>query len=87
MKLSHIAIPEVLLIEPRIFSDERDLPFEKFNQQSFGKAVGLSSTDERYLPWSDSFIVIKWPTHPSFELTLSDKDRVGLSLDKMEIFS
>lgn len=33
-------IPEVLIIEPRVFGDERGFFFESFNQQRFNEAVG-----------------------------------------------
>lgn len=38
------AIPEVLLIEPRVFGDERGFFFESFNQRQFEEALGRSVT-------------------------------------------
>lgn len=35
-----LAIPEVLLLEPHVFSDERGFFFESFNQREFDAAVG-----------------------------------------------
>lgn len=35
-------IPEVLLIEPKVFGDERGFFFESFNQQQFQAATGLN---------------------------------------------
>lgn len=35
MKVTPLAIPEVLLIEPRVFADERGYFFESWNQQTF----------------------------------------------------
>lgn len=41
MKVVATAIPEVLLIEPRVFGDERGFFFESFNKQQFQQATGL----------------------------------------------
>ena len=40
MKSTRLAIPEVLLFEPRVFSDERGFFFESFNQREFESAAG-----------------------------------------------
>lgn len=40
MKVTATAIPGVLIIEPRVFGDERGFFFESFNQQAFDEAVG-----------------------------------------------
>lgn len=40
MKVTRLAIPEVLLIEPKVFGDERGFFFESFNQRAFDEAVG-----------------------------------------------
>ena len=40
MKVTPLAIPDVLLIEPRVFEDERGYFFESFNQKKFEEAVG-----------------------------------------------
>lgn len=42
MKASSLAIPEVLLIEPKSFGDDRGFFFESFNQRLFDSAVGSS---------------------------------------------
>jgi dTDP-4-dehydrorhamnose 3,5-epimerase len=41
MKVTPTAIPDVLLIEPKIFGDARGFFFESFNQKSFNEATGL----------------------------------------------
>lgn len=41
MKVVATAIPEVLLIEPRVFGDARGFFFESFNKQQFQQATGL----------------------------------------------
>ena len=41
MKVTPLAIPDVLLIEPRVFGDERGFFFESFNQQAFNEVTGL----------------------------------------------
>lgn len=41
MKVTPCAIPDVLLIEPRVFGDERGFFFESFNQRTFAEATGL----------------------------------------------
>jgi dTDP-4-dehydrorhamnose 3,5-epimerase len=40
MKVTALAIPEVLLIEPTVFGDDRGFFFESFNQARFNEAVG-----------------------------------------------
>lgn len=40
MKIIRLNIPEVLLIEPKVFGDERGFFFESFNQRQFEDAVG-----------------------------------------------
>lgn len=40
MKVIPLAIPEVVLIEPKVFGDERGFFFESFNQARFEEAVG-----------------------------------------------
>lgn len=42
MKVTPLAIPEVLLIEPQVFGDSRGFFFESFNQARFDAAVGRS---------------------------------------------
>jgi dTDP-4-dehydrorhamnose 3,5-epimerase len=42
MKVTPLAIPDVLLIEPKVFGDERGFFFESFNQQAFNEATGTS---------------------------------------------
>ncbi|MBM3363649.1 MAG: dTDP-4-dehydrorhamnose 3,5-epimerase [Betaproteobacteria bacterium] len=41
MKVTPTAIPEVLLIEPRVLADARGFFFESFNQRAFAQATGL----------------------------------------------
>ena len=40
MKSTPLAIPDVVLLEPRVFGDERGFFFESFNQREFDSAVG-----------------------------------------------
>lgn len=40
MKATALDIPEVLLIEPNVFGDDRGFFFESFNQARFNEAVG-----------------------------------------------
>ena len=42
MKVIPTAIPEVLIVEPRVFGDARGFFFESFNQQAFDAATGTS---------------------------------------------
>ena len=44
MKVTPTAIDGVLVIEPRVFGDERGFFFESFNQQAFADAVGHEVT-------------------------------------------
>jgi dTDP-4-dehydrorhamnose 3,5-epimerase len=40
MQSTPLAIPDVLLIEPRVFEDERGFFYESYNQKAFDEAVG-----------------------------------------------
>lgn len=42
MKVITTAIPDVLIIEPKVFGDSRGFFFESFNQRDFDQATGLS---------------------------------------------
>ncbi|MDO9112920.1 MAG: dTDP-4-dehydrorhamnose 3,5-epimerase [Polaromonas sp.] len=41
MKVTSTIIPDVLIIEPKVFGDERGFFFESFNQQAFQQATGF----------------------------------------------
>lgn len=41
MKVTPTAIPDVLIIEPKVFGDERGFFFESFNQRTFQEATDL----------------------------------------------
>ena len=40
MKVTRLEIPEVCLIEPKVFGDDRGFFFESFNQRQFNEAIG-----------------------------------------------
>jgi len=40
MKITRTRIPDVLIIEPKVFGDDRGFFFESFNQKIFNEAVG-----------------------------------------------
>jgi dTDP-4-dehydrorhamnose 3,5-epimerase len=40
VQITRTALPEVLIIQPRVFGDERGFFFESFNQRAFDDAVG-----------------------------------------------
>ena len=40
MNVTPTAIPDVLLLEPRVYADERGFFFESFNERAFTEAVG-----------------------------------------------
>lgn len=40
MKVTSTALPDVLIIEPKVFGDDRGFFFESFNQRAFESAVG-----------------------------------------------
>ena len=44
MKATALAIPEIILFEPKVFGDERGFFFESFNQNNFKIATGISPT-------------------------------------------
>ncbi|MBF0257177.1 MAG: dTDP-4-dehydrorhamnose 3,5-epimerase [Gammaproteobacteria bacterium] len=43
MKVIDTAIPEVKIIEPRVFGDERGFFFESFNRRQFEQAIGIEA--------------------------------------------
>lgn len=46
MKITRLAIPEVVLINPKVFGDERGFFFESFNQREFNE---LTSTNHQFV--------------------------------------
>ena len=42
MKATRLAIPDVVLIEPKVFGDARGFFFESFNQKAFDEATGTN---------------------------------------------
>ena len=44
MKVTALSIPDVLLIEPNVYKDDRGFFFESFNQADFEKETNLSPT-------------------------------------------
>ncbi len=43
MKVVKTAIPDVLILEPKVFSDDRGFFFESFNQQTFQNLTGVKA--------------------------------------------
>jgi dTDP-4-dehydrorhamnose 3,5-epimerase len=44
MQVKATAIPDVLIIEPKVFGDDRGFFFESFNQAAFNQAIGQEIT-------------------------------------------
>ena len=44
MKATALAIPEIILFEPKVFGDERGFFFESFNKNNFNITTGISPT-------------------------------------------
>jgi len=44
MKATHLAIPDVVLFEPKVFGDERGFFYESFNQKAFEEVIGKPVT-------------------------------------------
>src|SRR5690242_1994041 len=42
MKTTRLAIPDVIMLEARVFGDDRGFLFESFNQRAFLEASGFS---------------------------------------------
>ena len=42
MKATQTKIPDVWIVEPRVFGDERGFFFESYNEQAFNEATGVS---------------------------------------------
>lgn len=43
MKATPTALPEVLLLEPRVFGDDRGFFFESYNERTFREATGIEA--------------------------------------------
>ena len=43
MKVTPTKIPDVLIIEPKVFGDERGFFFESFNKKAFAEATGVTA--------------------------------------------
>lgn len=43
MKVTPLAIPDVLLLEPKVFGDERGFFYESYSQQEFRQATGIDA--------------------------------------------
>jgi dTDP-4-dehydrorhamnose 3,5-epimerase len=43
MQVIHTVIPDVLILEPKIFSDDRGFVFESFSQQTFQNFTGVNA--------------------------------------------
>ena len=46
MKITPTKIPDVLIIEPKVFGDERGFFFESFNKKAFAEAIGLTAANK-----------------------------------------
>jgi dTDP-4-dehydrorhamnose 3,5-epimerase len=44
MQIIRTAIPDVLIIEPKVFGDERGFFFESFNQRRFTELTGVTTS-------------------------------------------
>lgn len=44
MKVTRLAIPDVMLLEPKVFGDARGFFLESYNQRTFTQATGLTPT-------------------------------------------
>ena len=42
MKVTATELPDVLIIEPKVFGDERGFFYESFNARAFAQATGLN---------------------------------------------
>ena len=49
MKATPLAIPDVILLEPKVFGDDRGFFFESFNQAKFEAAIGIITTVMMFL--------------------------------------
>ena len=43
MKVTPTSLPDVLLIEPQVFGDERGFFFESFNERAFAEKTGIQA--------------------------------------------
>ena len=46
MKITPTKIPDVLIIEPKVFGDERGFFFESFNKKAFAEATALTAANK-----------------------------------------
>jgi hypothetical protein len=50
MKATPHAIPDVILLEPKVFEDDRGFFFESFSQAKFEAAIGILTTVMMFFP-------------------------------------
>jgi len=43
MKITPTAIPDLLIVEPKVFADERGFFFESYNERAFAQATGIAA--------------------------------------------
>jgi len=55
MKVIPTAIPDVLIIEPKVFGDERGFFFESFNQKLWEEKTGLKTT---FVQWTSGDVLV-----------------------------
>ena len=49
MKVTPTAIPEVLILEPQVFGDDRGFFFESYNARKFEQLTGSAAMDRNAL--------------------------------------
>jgi len=72
MKATPLAISDVILLEPKVFGDDRGFFFESFTQAKFEMAIGRQVTFvQENQDWNDPTIGIQWPLvkHTMVEIT------------------
>src|SRR2546430_2594414 len=91
MKAIPASLNGVLILEPRIFSDERGYFLESYNEQVMGEAdVHYKATDfyvtafDRTLAWNDPDLKIDWQLDG--EAIISAKDSLGIPFRQVEVY-
>ena len=66
MKVTPTSIPEVLIIEPKVFGDARGFFYESFNQKAFNQVTGLNLN---FVQDNHSLAAMAWAGYAWFSKT------------------
>lgn len=87
MKVERSSIPDVLLLEPKVFGDARGFFYESYNRRMFAQATGLYVEFVQDNHSRSSKNVLRGLHYQLRQPTMADKDRRGTPLASAETFN